>query len=62
LRRLQLGAEEHRCWTVLFRPLEAISQSSPAVLRFSLSAGRNPADIQVDIQKCRGRRPASFVV
>ena len=62
LRRLQLGAEAHRCWTVLFRPVEAMSQSSPAALRFRLSAGQNPADIQIDVHKCRGRRPASFLV
>lgn len=67
LRRLQLGAESHRCWTVLFRPAEAISQNSPAALRFSLSSGRglsgeNPADIRVEIQKCRGRKPRSFLL
>lgn len=39
LRRLQLGAEAHRCWTVLFRPLEAVGQSSPAALRFRLLPG-----------------------
>jgi cell division inhibitor SulA/protein ImuA len=65
LRRLQLSAEIHRCWTVLFRPSEAISQNSPAALRFSLLPGRglpgeSPADIRIDIQKCRGRKPKSF--
>ena len=50
LRRLQLGAEAHRCWTVLFRPLEAFGQSSPAALRFrllpgtGLSGSERPAD------------------
>lgn len=67
LRRLQLGAETHRCWTVLFRPAEAISQNSPAALRFSLSSGRgshgqDPAAIRVEIQKCRGRKPRSFLL
>lgn len=67
LRRLQLGAERHRCWTVLFRPAETISQNSPAALRFSLSSGRsssgeNPADIRVEVQKCRGRKSRSFLL
>lgn len=39
LRRLQLGTEEQRCWTVLFRPLEAVRQSSPAALQFRLLPG-----------------------
>ena len=43
LRRLQLGAEAHRCWTVLFRPLEAVGQSSPAALRFRLLPARGSA-------------------
>jgi hypothetical protein len=67
LRRLQLGAETYRCWTVLFRPAETINQNSPAALRFGLSSGRsasgeNPADIRVEIQKCRGRKPRSFLL
>lgn len=67
LRRLQLGAETHRCWTVLFRPVEAIGQSSPAALRFRLLSGggspdRDQAGIQIEIQKCRGRRPKSFLL
>ena len=37
LRRMQLGAEEHKCWTVLFRPAVALKQSSPAQLRLKLS-------------------------
>jgi cell division inhibitor SulA/protein ImuA len=73
LRRLQLGAEACRCWTVLFRPAAAIGQSSPAVLRFSLSPA-TPADtavatpagvragIHLEIQKCRGRRPRGFLL
>jgi len=67
LRRLQLSAERFRCWTVLFRPSETINQNSPAALRFSLSSGRSssgesPADIRVDIQKCRGRKSRSFLL
>lgn len=72
LRRLQLGAEMHRCWTVLFRPAELIRQNSPAALRFSLSSGRGSsaggspggdyADIRVEIDKCRGRKPRSFLL
>jgi hypothetical protein len=71
LRRLQLGAESSRCWTVLFRPAAALRRSSPAVLRFSLVpvsgvvAGHladGLAGIQVEIRKCRGRRPRSFLL
>lgn len=65
LRRLQLGAEACHCWTVLFRPAEAIGQSSPAALRFSLPPvlpSGHGAGIRVEIQKCRGRRPASFLL
>ena len=62
LRRLQLGAEAHRCWTVLFRPPEAIGRSSPAALRFRLLPGGGPAGIRIDIQKCRGRKPRSFLL
>jgi hypothetical protein len=71
LRRLQLGAETSRCWTVLFRPAAAMRGSSPAVLRLSLAAAPaiaagEPADglagIQVEIRKCRGRRPQGFLL
>ena len=67
LRRLQLGAEAHRCWTVLFRPPETASQNSPAALRFSMLAGGglpgcDPACIRIEIQKCRGRKPRSFLL
>jgi hypothetical protein len=72
LRRLQLGAEASRCWTVLFRPAAAMRQSSPAVLRFGLAAAApgvatdrpadGPAGIRVEIRKCRGRRPQSFLL
>lgn len=72
LRRLQLGAETHRCWTVLFRPAEVINQNSPAALRFRLLSGRgssasgssgaDQADIRIEIDKCRGRKPKSFLL
>jgi hypothetical protein len=68
LRRLQLGAEASRCWTVLFRPAAAMRQSSPAALRFSLTAAASGmaadglAGIQVEIQKCRGRRPQRLLL
>ena len=71
LRRLQLGAEASRCWTVLFRPATAMHASSPAVLRLSLPAApgvagggpaRGLAGIRVEIRKCRGRRPQSFLL
>lgn len=60
LRRLQLGAEQYRCWTVLFRPAAAVTDSSPAVLRFRLLPGGERNGIRVEIQKCRGRKPRSF--
>jgi cell division inhibitor SulA/protein ImuA len=67
LRRLQLGAETHRCWTVLFRPVETIKQNSPAALRFRLLSGSelpswDQASIRVEIDKCRGRKPKSFLL
>ncbi len=77
LRRLQLGAETCRCWTVLFRPAAASARSSPAALRFRLSAaagkapaaadtsaGHRPGRIgtHIEILKCRGRRPRQFVL
>jgi cell division inhibitor SulA/protein ImuA len=66
LRRLQLGAEACRCWTVLFRPLTAIDQGSPAALRFRLSAATGSADTQqgihLEIQRCRGRKPRQFLL
>jgi hypothetical protein len=65
LRRLQLAAETHRCWTVLFRPITAISDSSPAALRLKLSPVLNrekAVGARLDIQKCRGRRPCSLVI
>ena len=36
LRRLQLAAEEQGCWTVLFRPLAARRERSPAALRIGV--------------------------
>jgi cell division inhibitor SulA/protein ImuA len=61
LRRLQLATEERECWTVLFRPVEALQARSPAALRIRLSQfseQRGPGGIRVEILKCRGGRPA----
>ena len=55
LRRLQLAAEAGRCWAVLFRPLNASRQRSPAVLRMRLSA--IGGETRIEILKCRGGRP-----
>jgi hypothetical protein len=55
LRRLQLAAEAHTCWAVLFRPRAALRHGSPAALRFKLS--RAGARLRVEIIKCRGARP-----
>jgi cell division inhibitor SulA/protein ImuA len=60
LRRLQLGAEQYRCWTVLFQPAAALSRSSPAALRLRLSHRGGYA--RIEILKCRGRRPSTFEI
>ena len=60
LRRLQLGAEENACWTVLFRPGATLRHSSPAALRLRLSAA--DAVTRVEIIKCRGTRPGTVVL
>jgi len=56
LRRLQLAAEQSRCLAVLFRPVQAGQQPSPAVLRIELQASRE--GLQVRVVKSRGGRPA----
>ena len=60
LRRLQLGAEEQACWTVLFRPVSALQRNSPAALRLKLS--QTDPGTKVEIIKCRGRRPGMVVL
>jgi cell division inhibitor SulA/protein ImuA len=55
LRRLQLAAEEFACGLVLFRPLSAMKQRSPAAMRLRVS--RQGAELRVEILKCRGGRP-----
>jgi cell division inhibitor SulA/protein ImuA len=60
LRRLQLAAEEHDCWAVLFRSPRALDDSSPAALRVYLSGG--PDKAQLKIVKCRGKRPCSMAL
>ena len=55
LRRLQLAAEEGRCWAVLFRPKAALRQRSPAALKLQLL--REGEMTRVEILKCRGGRP-----
>jgi cell division inhibitor SulA/protein ImuA len=56
LRRLQLAAEEQSCWTVLFRPLAAQRERSPAALRIGLE--QDGSATRVRIHKCRGAMPA----
>jgi hypothetical protein len=55
LRRLQLAAEEQGCWTVLFRPLAARRDRSPAALRIGVEQCAAATRVQID--KCRGARP-----
>ena len=56
LRRLQLAAEEHNCWTVLFRPPAARRERSPAALRIGLE--QDGLATRIRIYKCRGAMPA----
>jgi cell division inhibitor SulA/protein ImuA len=56
LRRLQLASEQQRCWTVLFRPMSALSDRSPAALRIRLFI--EDAVTKLQILKSRGGRPA----
>jgi len=61
LRRLQLAAEQHRCWVVLFRPLRFMQRSSIAALRLRVSAG--PATtLQVEVLKNRCAPPGTVSV
>lgn len=66
LRRLQLGIEQYRCWTVLFRPSTAAGVPSPARLRLALSPARETSRTRfrarVDVLKCRGRGPETLWV
>jgi cell division inhibitor SulA/protein ImuA len=57
LRRLQLAAEEQDCWVVLFRPVAALRNRSPAALRIKLAQDAETA--RVEIVKCRGGRSGS---
>jgi cell division inhibitor SulA/protein ImuA len=60
LRRLQLAAEEHDCWAVLFRSPRVRGDSSPAALRVCLTGGADEA--RLEIVKCRGKRPHSVAL
>ncbi len=73
LRRMQLSAEEHKCWAVLFRPMAALEQHSPAALRLKLSqtSPSTPVDVanrstrghaQLDVLKCRGGCPGTISI
>lgn len=52
LRRLQLAAEQGRCWGILFRAARLASQPSPAALRLRLHA--RDEGLEVQILKVRG--------
>jgi cell division inhibitor SulA len=47
VRRLQLAAEQGECLGVLFRPLAAARQDSPAALRLQVSVGATGLDLTV---------------
>ena len=55
LRRLQLASEQQGCWTILFRPIGALRNRSPAALRLRLS--HEGSITRVQILKSRGGRP-----
>jgi protein ImuA len=55
LRRLQLASEAQGCWTILFRPMAARRERSPAALRLGLE--REGSITRVRIDKCRGAWP-----
>jgi cell division inhibitor SulA/protein ImuA len=55
LRRLQLVAEQHDCWVVLFRPAKARNARSPAALRIAIE--QHGSITRLDVIKCRGGRP-----
>jgi hypothetical protein len=56
LRRLQLAAEAHAKLAFLFRPGNALHESSPAALRLQLEPAEH-GGTRVRIVKCRGSRP-----
>jgi len=58
LRRLQLAAESRDGWVVLFRPIDALREHSPAALRIALP--EDDATGSVRIVKCRGRQPVEI--
>jgi len=55
LRRLQLAAEQHDCWVVLFRPAGACNERSPAALRIGIA--QHGSSTRLQVLKCRGGRP-----
>ena len=55
LRRLQLAAEQSRCWAILFRSIDALKERSPAALRLKLA--KTDTGIRIEVLKCRGARP-----
>lgn len=60
LRRLQLAAEAGRSCAFLYRPPQAIPDSSPAALRVRLSP--DAVGLRLDLLKVRGGSPASLSV
>ena len=56
LRRLQLAAESTQSCVFVFRPAAHVQHSSPAALRLVVKATSKGS--QVDVLKCRGRRPS----
>ena len=60
VRRLQLAAEAGGSCGLLYRPLAAAQQPSPAALRLRLRA--LDGGLHIDIQKARGRRAHALVV
>jgi hypothetical protein len=63
LRRLQLAAEAGRNLGVLYRPLAAAQNASPAALRLKLQADKpaSSRSLQVTIHKCRGGHSGAII-
>jgi hypothetical protein len=61
LRRLQLAAEQSRCFAVLFRSAGEAESSSPAVLRIGLRS-TNAHELEVRILKSRGGIPTTVTL
>ncbi len=61
LRRLQLAAEQHSCWVVLFRPVRFVNAQSVAALRIRVAA-HPESGLQLEVLKNRFASPGTLRV